>query len=168
MIDKLPAQSFSQINEISNLINAFQLLLTPMIAIITCYIAWQQWQTNNRKLKLDLYDRRLKIYRIIQSHIAKVVQTTKPDIHEIYEFYNQTMEVDFLFPKEFRKFVDEVYSISTKLFSANQQYRDATMVIPEGYDHNAVCDMMNASLAWFLDKHSNVKKMFEPYLSIKK
>ena len=37
-------------------------LLTPTIASIGAYIAWQQWKAYNLKLKLDRYDRRVRIY----------------------------------------------------------------------------------------------------------
>ncbi len=44
------------------LIDVFSALLTPVIAAIAVYVAYQQWQTNRRRLQLDLYDRRLRIY----------------------------------------------------------------------------------------------------------
>ncbi len=34
-------------------ISILQALLTPLIAVITTYIAWQQWKGNQLKLKLD-------------------------------------------------------------------------------------------------------------------
>ena len=37
-------------------------MLTPIIAVVATYIAWQQWNTNKQKLILDRYDRRLKVY----------------------------------------------------------------------------------------------------------
>ena len=49
-------------------------LLTPAIAIIATYIAWQQWKTNQRKLILDRYDRRLKVFEVTRSLIADVIQ----------------------------------------------------------------------------------------------
>lgn len=37
-------------------------LLTPLIAGIIGYVAWQQWKLNERKLKLELYDSRKRAY----------------------------------------------------------------------------------------------------------
>lgn len=54
------------------LFNAF---LTPLIAIVAVYIAWQQWQTNKHKLELELYDRRLRIYEEVRKILS---------INEIY------------------------------------------------------------------------------------
>lgn len=44
------------------IIDFFQGLLTPVIAIIVTYIAYQQMRTNQAKLKLDLLELRLEVY----------------------------------------------------------------------------------------------------------
>ena len=44
------------------LVPVLSALLTPTIAIITTYIAYEQWRTNRNKLKLDLFDRRFAVY----------------------------------------------------------------------------------------------------------
>lgn len=151
---------------LENTLGTFQALLTPMIAIVTCYIAWAQWQMNMRKYKSDIYDRRLKIYQLIQSHILKIIQTSKTDFPEIYQFYSQTAEADFLFPKEFRKYIDEIHANSVNLHIANEQYCDSTMVPPSGYDHLAVCNQKHIAMKWFQKQHKHSKQLFQPYLSL--
>ena len=37
-------------------------LLTSFIALIAVYIAYQQWETNRQKLRLDLYQKRFAVY----------------------------------------------------------------------------------------------------------
>ena len=54
-------------------IKIFSGLLTPVIAIVAVYIAWQQWQTNRQKLILDRYDRRLRIYE----EVRKILETPR-------------------------------------------------------------------------------------------
>lgn len=41
---------------IDEVLRISQGLLTPVIAAVTTYIAWQQWRTNQNKLKLDRYE----------------------------------------------------------------------------------------------------------------
>ena len=48
-------------------------LLTPVIGVVAVYVAWQQWKTNDIKLKLDLYDRRLKIYLKVKEFFDKIL-----------------------------------------------------------------------------------------------
>ena len=44
-------------------------LPTVIIGCIAVYIAYQQWHTNHRKLELDLYDRRLRLYQATTKYI---------------------------------------------------------------------------------------------------
>ena len=52
-------------------VQIMQALLTPLIAIIATYIAYQQWNTNKLKLKLDRYERRLRVYQKIVELVSK-------------------------------------------------------------------------------------------------
>jgi hypothetical protein len=45
---------------VRELVDILAALLTPVIAILAVYIAWQQWDTNRNKLKLDLLNSHLK------------------------------------------------------------------------------------------------------------
>jgi hypothetical protein len=40
-------------------VQILQGLLTPVVAIVAVYIAWQQWKANERKFKFEQYERRL-------------------------------------------------------------------------------------------------------------
>jgi len=53
---------------ITELIEISKLSL-PVIAIASIFIAWQQYSANREKLKLDLYDRRFKIYDLVVQSI---------------------------------------------------------------------------------------------------
>jgi hypothetical protein len=50
--------------DLKALVEASSAALTPVVAILTVYIAYQQYQTNMSKLRLDLYDRRRKVLEV--------------------------------------------------------------------------------------------------------
>ena len=52
-------------------------MLTPLIAAIALYIAWQQKKINKQKLDLDKYDRRQKVYDEVTHFIRTVIRTCK-------------------------------------------------------------------------------------------
>jgi len=58
---------------VDQLIGIFKGLLTPLIAIMASYIAWQQWQTNKQKLKLEKYDRRLRVYEQVREILSIIL-----------------------------------------------------------------------------------------------
>lgn len=70
-----------------NWVTTFSALLTPIIAILSVFIAANQWITARRKLKLDLYEKRLKVYESVRSTIGKIVTSGTTD---------QQTETDFL------------------------------------------------------------------------
>ena len=51
-------------------VQILQALLTPLIAIIATYIAYQQWNANKLKLKWEMDERRLRVYQ----EVKKVLQ----------------------------------------------------------------------------------------------
>lgn len=69
--------SFADIAEVSK---AF---LTPLIALVTAYIAYQQWKTNQQKLNLDRYDRRLKIYIEVRQILSIIVRDAKASYDDL-------------------------------------------------------------------------------------
>ena len=141
-------------------------LLTPLIAIITTYIAWQQWQATKLKMKMERYERRLKVYRETHKFISAVIVDLKPELPQMFGFYSATAEADFIFPPRIRKYLDEVFSHANKLRSANVQYRDYTQDPPPGYDHMEIVNVIDENTRWFLDQPQVAKDNFKPFLDL--
>ena len=122
--------------QILAILEVFKGLLTPLIAIVTTYIAWQQWRTNERKSKLDRYDRRLRIYQRVVEFIGIACRDFKPDSHEVIKFHAETAEADFLFGPEIHAYISELAQRAMDSRSLHLEYRDYTQQPPPGYDHN--------------------------------
>ena len=61
-------------------------LLTPVIGITTVYIAYQQWQTNKDRFRVELYDRRANVLRATRKLLASARQTGDLTIQQVEEF----------------------------------------------------------------------------------
>lgn len=94
---------------IDEILKILQGLLTPVIGMITTYIAWQQWKTNQSKLKLDRYERRLQIYKEIVRFISIGIQDTNYDRNELMTFRAKVSEADFLFGEEVSQYIDQLH-----------------------------------------------------------
>ncbi|WP_243295287.1 hypothetical protein [Geothrix mesophila] len=144
-------------------------LLTPLIAIITTYIAWQQWRATKLKMNLDRYERRLKIYQESHNFIAEINRDVKPELSEMFGFYSATAEADFVFPPLIREYLDELFSHANLLHSANAQYRDIYQPPPPpDYNHKEVCDTIAEHTRWFMEQPKLAKDKFKPFLNISK
>jgi hypothetical protein len=144
-----------------------QAFLTPVIAGVTVYIAWQQWKVNERKLALDQYERRLKIYQRVVEMLRFVCSKFRPEIHDLLMFSAETAEADFLFGPEISKYIDEIYTHGVALNTVKAEYRDYTQLpFPPGYDPKKVGDAMMEEEKWFMAQCSVAKEKFRKYLYV--
>lgn len=147
-------------------IEVLKALLTPVVAAVATYIAWQQWKTNALKLKLDRYDRRLRIYEEVKRILSLIARDTDVDMDELLKFRTATAEADFLFGPDIPEYLDQIYRRGLKLWQRNREYRDYRTPQPEGYNHQAVVDEMHVQLTWLTDQFTPAKDRFKPYLDI--
>ena len=85
-------------------------LLTPLIALLATYIAWQQWRTNKQKLKLEKYDRRLSVYQEVKKILSIVHRDAKASPEDLLSFRSSVSEADFLFGSEVVDYIDKIYN----------------------------------------------------------
>jgi hypothetical protein len=151
-----------------NLISILQGLLTPLIAIIATYIAWQQWKGNQLKLKMDRYERRLRVYQEVVKMLKECANGELREFRVIVDFGASTAEADFLFGPEIRQYLEERSSRAGKLRSANAQYRDFTQPVPAAYDPEKIVNESSAQTAWFVEQLVGfvARNKFGKYLNI--
>lgn len=143
-----------------------QVIFNILLGATTAYIAYQQYQTNRFKVRMDLYDRRLKIYEETRKTLRQITGDANISVSNLYEFYGSTAETDFLFGPEIREYLDDIFKHGNQLRAANAQYRDATQQVPPGYDHNRITKIMKDELDWFIQQHKVAKDKFARYLSL--
>lgn len=141
-------------------------LLTPVIAIVATYVAWQQWQTNRQKLILDRYDRRLRVYEEVRKILSIIFRDAKASYEDLLKFRTAVSEADFLFGPEIPEYIDEIYKRGLQLQSWNDQYRDYMQEKPEGYDHKNVVEGIHSELTWLTEQFLPAKSKFKKYLDV--
>jgi hypothetical protein len=116
--------------------------------------AWQQWQGNKLKLKMDRYERRLSVYQEVVK-MLKIGSNGKPEWAEIIDFSGQTAEGDFLFGPEIREYLNDIVTRATKLRSAHFESRDINRPgpVPAHYDHNKVVEEMEPNSSGLPSDH---------------
>ena len=153
---------------IEQLIEISKALLTPVIAAVTTYIAWQQWKTNKQKLNLERYDRRLRVYEEVRKILSIIARDAKASTQDLMQFRTSVSEADFLFGPEIPKYIDEIYERGVNLWRWKEEYRDYTQETPEGYDHKKVVGEMHRELKWLMEQFGPAKEKFKKYLDVSK
>lgn len=141
-------------------------LLTPLIAFVATYIAWQQWKTNQQKFILDRYDRRLKVYEEVRKILSIIVRDAKASYEDLLKFRISVSEADFLFGSEIPTYIDEIYQRGVKLQYWSNEYRDYTQEKPDGYNHEKVVNEMHKELDWLSTQFEPAKQKFKKYLDV--
>jgi len=153
---------------IEQIIELSKALLTPIIAIVATYIAWQQWNTNKQKLNLERYDRRLKVYEEVRKILSIVMRDGTVETDDLLKFRTSVSEADFLFGEEIPRYIDEIYVHGLNLWRWKSDYRDVNQSVPEGYNHKEVVENMHLELTWLISQFGPAKEKFKKYLDISK
>jgi hypothetical protein len=87
-------------------VDIFSALLTPTIALITTYIAIQQYRRERAKFRHELYDRRMAVYKAASKYLAIVVtnysarDSSDEERKAFLEFQAANAESPFLFDQD--------------------------------------------------------------------
>ena len=154
------------------IVPTLQALLTPLIAIIATYIAWQQWKANELKLKLERYERRLLVYREVVKILNLITRDFDPKLDDLMDFRVAVAEAVFLFGPEIPQYIEEIISRGLNLGAAKEEYRTQNM-LPD-YDHNRVSREIDSGKRWvskqltIVEGHLVVAEKFKLYLDVSK
>ena len=132
-------------------VSVFSALLTPLIAIITGYIAVQQYKINRNQFRLALLDRRLKVYEATIELIATVLRTGRVNQPDLDKFLIGTSERD-LFTPNVAKHLDAVYNKAVEINAIGHP-------VPQQQ-----AQQWKAAAEWFSGKTEVTRKVFSKYI----
>ena len=148
---------------ISYIDTAFRILhglLTPVIACIAVYIAYQQYKTNRDKLRLDLYNKRYEVFYSLMKLLAHILQTAKVEHEQVNEFSREAKEAVFLFDKDISTYLDMVKKKSRDLWAVNEELKD----MPRGKERSEKAREVTNLLHWLTNQFDIATKKFSKYL----
>ena len=133
-------------------------VVVMFIGIITIYVAVQQWFTSRAKLRLDLYEKRWKVYDACLTIIRDGKDYDNFDAH-IAQFLEASSSAPFLFGDD----VDDYMKGLGDLAKAQAMNVDYLRFKATPDDTK----WMESALEWERERLVEVKLLFTPYLRIK-
>ena len=158
------------------IITTIDFILTLTVAGVTAYYIWQQKNIAAKNLKLDLYDRRYKIYKVTNDYILAVLKDATPafvddgqllDYVKWVDFNLQTKETPFLFEADVESYISKVRDNSQALIKAYNVLKDPTNYPKYGAEYSSNLEVFKKIRTWFDDELRTLEKHFEPYLSFR-
>ena len=107
--------------DVKIIIEALSAGLTPVIAIVMTYIAYQQWRTNRSRLNYERYDRRLAVFKAVKAFYGEIGDAGTAKYGMVMRFYAATAEAEFLFGDDIRKHIEELYKKGMNLASLHEK-----------------------------------------------
>lgn len=135
----------------------------PLIAIITVYIAYQQYHINKQKLKLDLYEKRYRIFKETKKLLHKINQDGAIDTIELRDFGFNTNDKVFLFNEDIVEFIEEIKRKAIDISFNKDEIEKA----PDLVVRNLLREEKHTLTRWFTSEYINIESRFLIYLDFK-
>lgn len=155
--------------DIRALVEGLSAGLTPVIAVVMTYIAYQQWRTNRSRLNYERYDRRLAVFKAVKAFYGEIGDAGTAKYGMVMRFYAASGEADFLFGDDIRKHIEELYKKGMSLASLHEKMYPSSGEpgLPVGPERSKVAEEHGELLLWFLqDAVTETRKMFRKYLKV--
>ena len=123
--------------------------ITAIIAFLVALIAWGQWQVARNKLRLDLFDRRFKVFDATRKFVASIVRDAKRLDEELFLFYGATSDATFLFGSDVETYLTEIRKRACDM----ELSQNLCSPLPVGEERNRHSQDCHEHLLWFGRQH---------------
>lgn len=138
-------------------------LLTPTIAVFGSIIAYRQWRTAQKKLKLDLFEKRFSVYDAVRSFIASVMTSGKAKDEEMYKFLSGTRETKWLLNDDIATYFDEqIWKNAVELQALDAELEG----VPVGDERTKNVRRQGEIKKWLMAQYKVLDEKFSPFLKL--
>jgi hypothetical protein len=82
-----------------DILTIFSSAAPGILGLTTLLVSWRQIATSKQQVRIELFDKRCKIYPAAKRFIAKALRENKAENEDFFEFWRDTPEFTFLFPQ---------------------------------------------------------------------
>lgn len=101
--------------------------IAVVLGLMMVYVAWQQWRTNHHRLKLELYDRRLKVYEGLIEFLKHITSEKIVTEQLMSQYITAVASSEFLFNDDIIELLGEVghkaYSVLNSSIKENEDLK---------------------------------------------
>ncbi len=141
---------------------------TLVIGIAASWLAYRQFKISNAKLRFELYEKRLVLFRIVRDFASAISMEHKRDsfqtLDDAGKFYRDTIEHHFLFDADVSAYFDEMYQKAKDLSHVELELSRPNLTSDE---RTALNKQTVALMAWFFEQSGVMLTVFRKDLSIR-
>jgi len=135
-------------------------LQNSFVVTIAGCIAWRQWLLAKDKFKLDLFEKRYKVFEATRKFLSTIVSNATFENTDLYEFYAGTSDSTFLFSSEIEEYLSSIAKHA--LTMRKMSHQQANLAV--GDELTRLVTKENEELTWLSDQMRVLKDKFYQYL----
>ncbi len=134
---------------------------TVVLGMSVAVVAWLQWWVALNKLRLDLFDRRYKVYNATRKFLAGILGEAKLTNSELFEFDVGTSDAEFLFGADVVEHLAKIRTQALHLLTTRK-----LLERPNASDEETsrYAQAQEDDLSWLGDQITAIPRTFAPYL----
>jgi len=119
-------------------------IATLLIGCLIGSIAWQQWQVARSKLRLDLFDRRYKVFDATRKFLAVILREARFEGSHLFEFFAGTSDAEFLFDSDIVDYLAQIRTRALNMRTHQKVYEP----LPAGDERSRHVQAEHDQLLW--------------------
>jgi hypothetical protein len=128
---------------------------------MVAYIALEQWRLARHKLRLDLFEKRYKVYEAAAKFLATIMAEANFNDGDLRAYNQGTMDAVFLYPAHIKDYLDLIRSRALKMRVYQRQFER----LPVGDERSKLVDQNDVEFRWLVAEQAKLATVFAPYLS---
>jgi hypothetical protein len=145
-------------------VDLFAALLTPAIGITTVWIAVQQYLLAKERMRRELYDRRIAVYRGVMEVLSASLTWGRVRGEELATWARATADKGFLFDEALCQYLEEIRKRAVEAWALGLQLSEGN--IPVGDQRAEIAGKQGEALMWLSKQMTVVQERFARYLRI--
>lgn len=138
-------------------------LLVPTIAILGSIIALQQWRTNSKRLRHELFDRRYEQFTVVREFLGSIMTSGKSKPDEQKKFLTGTRGMRFIFDKEIAEYIDkQIWHLAIDLECLDLELEG----VPVGEERSRNVKRQSEIKKQLRDELTSLEEKFAKYLQL--
>jgi hypothetical protein len=135
-------------------------IATLFLSVAVVVIAALQWRVADNKLRLDLFDRRYKVYDSARKFLAVILRDAAFTLPQLAEFNLGTSDAEFLFGPDVVNYLQQIRERAVHMQTAQRIFEP----LPVGEERSRHVQKHHDDLVWLTDQITAISTTFAPYL----
>ena len=133
---------------------------TLVVGISVAFIALQQWLLARHKLRLELFEKRYKVYETSARFLSVILSLANFTDEDLRAFNIGTMDAVFLYPKHITDYLHKIRCRALDMRLFQTQFTP----LPVGEERSKLVQKNHDELTWLTDQLTKLPTVFAPFL----